>query len=133
MRTELRVGNTISHANDNGFFLFKVEEIKKDGVIVYYNDGEWFIPYTNIKPVKLNHSEFTSLGFQFKEDIIYWATRVENLSYYFIKCERVEIKVWDDGSCNICDYQIEFTHQLQNLYFILTGKELLLIKQKLEL
>ena len=114
---ELRIGNLIGF----GEKYFQVHEIQEK---CFYVLGEKGIELKNtvaeLKPIQLTEEWLQKLGFkQNKFDKVF---EVEN-------CQ-IEIYFFDnDIKCTVCvdsviNKKIEYVHQLQNLYFALTGSEL---------
>lgn len=65
----LRIGNIVSHTNDNGTFLCKITAIGLHHVEVVVKgvNGEWCLRYNEIKPVRIIEEHIKQLGFrQFK-------------------------------------------------------------------
>jgi hypothetical protein len=118
---ELRIGNFISdmHASDGGYW--KVWELKKE--TCHY--GLFTYKYENLKPIPLTIEWLEKFGFKLRNKEHY------GTSYYMFLKEwsiRHKIKRGKDlfslnMYSNYVKY-IEYVHQLQNLYFALTGKEL---------
>ena len=112
--TELRVGNLIFH----DVMVKEVVAISKDDIVVQGFSGVTFA----FKPVPITKERLLSFGLIDREIKLNTIDRTLNLSaivggkYYFY-LEDI------DGNTFCLDY-IEYVHQLQNLYFILTGTEL---------
>lgn len=127
---ELRIGNII-HYNGNKKEIGVISKIAKSVVpnIDYVGiDGRQDINYQckHIKPIPLTEEWLKKFGFfivetnkcvdAFKENFRYSIQQVDNSNQWF----------WCDGETVITN--LEFIHQLQNLYFTLTNKELKLTK-----
>jgi hypothetical protein len=116
--TELRIGNLVEV---NG----KIEKIT--GVIqygLYFNCG--YCPNINdwIKPIELTDEWFGRFGFE-KDDSIPFGD-FEYVIQYVIQCKSCMIGISPEFEFynGIYSQYIKFVHQLQNLYFALTGQEL---------
>jgi hypothetical protein len=110
--SELRIGNSIMQDEDFVFVTYWRLKLIEDGVLIY-------------KPIPLTEEWLLKLGFKYKE----WDNHfiIKNGDYFN------SIKKYDDGwryntdeSEATCYYltTIKYVHQLQNLYFALTGEEL---------
>ena len=136
--TELRIGNLINHTNENGKFELEVIELLKEGINVNSNDGIWFLKYEYIKPIPLTEEWLEKFGynkFNYNSDTM-------NSSEYFIATlnkfktkngivlkhglKYSKNKVFGINYKCLSENPIEFVHQLQNIYFVLTGEELIL-------
>lgn len=117
---ELRVGNVISERDNHRFY--KCISILEDGVRVkYWSCGETeIISFNKCMPIPLNSEILEKAGFErmqlatYKRWCKYHPTFYLQLSkgYYYV----VGYKHYPNG--------IKYLHQLQNLYFALTGEEL---------
>lgn len=121
---ELRLGNWVLHNNKP----IKVESILGDGINVCRH-GDAIIAYDGIKPIVLTEEMLLKCGFT-SNDNWWFYFNIYPYSYLVIapkeKCGEIALRLPD----NKREYKInEFTnfdslHQLQNIYFVLTGKEL---------
>lgn len=124
---ELRIGN---YFTQNGI-RFRVSEITRQGVVSICSNGkdEVTAACPTPKPIKLTNELLEDMGFE-KADSFH---------------EEIEYKYqWTDGSLFfyetfdrrfIFDYtpiELKYVHQLQNLYYSLTGKELSIDKTTLK-
>jgi hypothetical protein len=110
---ELRIGNLIFTGDDN--MVLKVQHGTIRGVL--YN-------HLNVKPIPL--TEEWLLKFGFEDSLKGWGG--SQGSDYHYKKEFVEIQTYDSDNNwhlkNKFDVKFKHVHQLQNLYFALTGEEL---------
>lgn len=119
MKKELRIGNFVQ-ADD----YYPYADI--DGVYTdYVGIGVVLYDYDAVSPIKLTKEWLVNFGFEYFEKIVTngWG----DLSYYFLEMpDGAKLEIFTDFSCN--HYHgagvIEYVHQLQNLYFALTGDEL---------
>lgn len=124
---EIRIGNFFSH---NGNWSYR--ECKKSDVICW-NDTDWYavgectMDLNDIIGIPISEIELNNIGFV---DVNTGRPHIyinSNLSIVFTKKNTdkiVYIEVENEyASCQIVTY-IKFVHQLQNLYFALTGFEL---------
>lgn len=117
LQNELRLGNYVYWDNDivqiTG--LYESSHSLPTSFLVRTNVGETHIE--RIKPIKITHEMYQELGGNFRIDEGWITTD-------------------DDGTLFCCDDQsnmvfapnLEYVHQLQNLHFSLTGKELVFKK-----
>lgn len=124
---ELRLGNYIYR---NG--LMEVRVISKSGVKVYDHVNKMFHPTyfsldENIQPIQL--TEEWLLKFGFIEDSYSYVMGVHQQIFSglmkFNFNERLNCWEFSIGSYNDLT-RIQYVHQLQNLYFALTGEELII-------
>lgn len=106
---ELRIGNWLQY--DNKYF--QVYDI--------YRDDDWDL----FEPIPLTPEILEKAGFLQSETNIYWRRKeVQDLKF--------DISINTEGSIHIYRYKkdlslpfvVRYVHQLQNLYYILTGREL---------
>lgn len=115
---ELRIGNCVMD-QDESKEIFQVESIEKgedesDGM--YFINGRWD---DDIDPIPI--TEEWLLKFGFEEDDLHWF----NYGKFSIRIEnkRCVSAIKDSEVWNQYDMP-KYVHQLQNLYFALTGNEL---------
>ena len=111
--TELRIGNLLWDIEDD--YLVKVEMI--DGYeksINGFNETYFEI----VKPIPL--TEEWLLKFGFEKSLDYWM-KVNSGFFFGIKTDGYALTLFDDTMPINC---VKHVHQLQNLYFALTGEEL---------
>lgn len=103
--SELRIGNYVF---DNLGGILKIKVVSEDSYLIH------------IKPIPL--SEEWLLKFGFENCINGWWSRNELLN---VKLKEDGTEIYLHGSdTNLANYPIDYVHQLQNLYFALTGLEL---------
>ncbi|OBW43505.1 hypothetical protein AB670_00034 [Chryseobacterium sp. MOF25P] len=138
---ELRIGNFVSTSID-GTVIYIVEEIKMHGLFLsnqrsITDIGE--VQYHNIHPIPLTEEWLIKFGFKninlkYHGNVELIGLYLENIDSHltFDKNEwRLEQNEdWRDGGNHHDLPNIEYVHQLQNLYFSLTGKELTLKENK---
>lgn len=124
--TELRIGNYVGDENDIAI----VESIDKDGCMLQFiNDEKKGFRITQpINPIPLTEEWLLKFGFEKKIDDLF-AIKLKYLynSVKYYEDEKIWIYYNDDNNagCNaIADFK--YVHQLQNLYFALTGEELII-------
>jgi hypothetical protein len=109
---ELRIGNLVMYSN--GGILFKVIGISEFGIDVEDDIETTYMEYENFNPFPLTKELLLKFGFEKREN------------GHFVKDGIVLYPIRDlyfRGNLFI-KADIKYVHQLQNLYFALTGKEL---------
>ena len=123
--TDFRIGNLVSYDNR----VFEIDTLSEEmPTLNTIEFGIGVVGWKDIKPIKLTEQWLIDFGFS-------KSTAVDNL--YVIQ---IEAGVLDLMPSDIIGYhvyiednwicRIEYVHQLQNLYFALTGKELELKNNK---
>jgi hypothetical protein len=116
---ELRIGNYV-HGNPY------------DGVIRIFNNGKCVIKHKsgiekfeikNLQPIPLTEEWLLSFGFVYHHDTPH-PNRVFRIHSDEMIFDLEEIKSYFFGG-NFISVELKYVHQLQNLYFALTGKELI--------
>ena len=107
---ELRIGNYVKH---NSEWCYRGEDVYifKWDVCDWEALGKCTLFVENIEPIQLTEKWLLKFGFSIFENM------------YFIK----GLQIWKCNDMFLCDKNgiyIKHVHQLQNLYFALTGKEL---------
>lgn len=100
---ELMIGNIITHKDFNTCLVSEISELTfrstkgDDSLLSYFNDDKWsYVPLDE--------------G---------WLKRFGVIQHAMNKFEHIET-----GLDMQCSYELKYVHQLQNLYFALTGQEL---------
>lgn len=139
--TELRIGNWILDTEEAPHY-FQVEEIRKYvgyELWAYYRKGS--IKSKSPEPIPLSEEILLKCGFEKSSE--YWyaikfkvytemgGTQINELSINpeIGKCNiefvgYIGAPMKGDSGVLLSDYQTRYLHQLQNLYFALTGEEL---------
>lgn len=124
---ELRIGNWVTHFGNYG----KIESIKKDfgNYLVYgkLNNCDFGNVIDAIQPIPLTPEILEKCGFEIHSKYSFWNFITKNgfaISMWMEDkpCAGFEIKgvcYWGEGFT-----EVKHLHQLQNLYFALTGQEL---------
>ena len=127
--TELRIGNWLidkryTHDSENGRFKVHVRDLQYLTDIKESNECDF-------EPIPLTEEILLKCGFKKTEE--YYAADEENVDVYTIGCFDIafidnEYKLWisidEDSYYNFAWTEIKYLHQLQNIYFALTGQEL---------
>lgn len=115
--TELRIGN---HYTDKGIWL-TASEIRADQVLCITKNKEGILTvYTkNPKPIKLTRVILGSFGFE-KRDGFY----EYHLSHDTVLIEGDKNGFYEVFLLHDDNIRVKYLHELQNIFFVLTGKEL---------
>ncbi|KKN06715.1 hypothetical protein LCGC14_1074420 [marine sediment metagenome] len=121
--TELRIGNYVSDVHANwDYWAVKTLGEKR----CYY--GSFMEKYEHLQPIPLTEEWLKKFGLQ-KNESGHWCNLVE--SYYcYIEIVPFKNGIYSLGILGHYDArlgytsEIKYVHQLQNLYFALTGEEL---------
>lgn len=119
---ELRVGNLVYESKRSKILRKKIGveicEIKSLNI----HHLESFPESENFEPIPLTEEWLLKFGY-IKGKIYYTEKEHGTISFYFNDSEELKCEVYDWTYDNI-----KYVHQLQNLYFALTGEELTNIK-----
>jgi hypothetical protein len=138
--TELRIGNILQYEGRIG----KVWSIYVDAINLTHDDSPvgWytidfeFESAKELKPVMITHDWLINFGFEQEKDWNYKDQKMDLCPKYFIDAEGgngrityyLEHKfmriISADFETGYKPIEMEYVHQLQNLYFALTGEEL---------
>jgi hypothetical protein len=110
---ELRINNYLHHKN---FGLIKVDGIDADNVYFEHETAYYYFDFTAFKPIPITEDELIKLGFVSNP----YEDRYE-IQNIHVECDKTkgETLLWLYGAP-----YVKHIHQLQNLYFALTNKEL---------
>jgi len=114
---EFRIGNVLNHKRSG---VITISALSKN--TIWFENG--FGAFEYAEPIPLTEEWLLKAGFEksFKND--YWySIRIGDKRLLISILGNIEIEKWDRtmiGFLSICEY----VHQLQNLYFALTGEEL---------
>lgn len=122
---ELRIGNLFQCSiSGHRIFATVLSVIGEKGVDCKYDceaykliGGYAFIKYEDMQPIQLTAEIIESCGFEKDADGVY----LKNNCLYWLDSGRLQIAI---GHTPIINAPCKSLHQLQNLYFALTGKEL---------
>lgn len=121
---ELRLGNYVAVKNHGNEVIGKVFAISKDLVSVEGGNNNY--DYHLLEPILL--TEEILLKCEFKKEIIPRALGIHNIYYNgtitIHQREAFEWGVYDESDEYTVNIELQSLHQLMNLYFALTGKEL---------
>ena len=129
--SELRLGNLVKvgknalHSDGGSKEIYEISELKKDVVhFKGFHAGEF---YKDIEPIPLTEEWLLKFGF---EDVtgVYYTLHISPdfklllipADGFYPQLDKADENNWQSVSLN----KIEHVHELQNLYFALTGEEL---------
>lgn len=128
---KLRIGNLVGiqetalHADGCNHLeaIFEIEEIKKDVVqFKGYHSGEY---YKDLKGIKLNEGMLSLYGFKrSSEELIYLPIPQIKSEIHFEKHAYGNVITLQSSEGMFIPNDIEYFHELQNLFFAITGQEL---------
>jgi len=115
---ELRIGNWVKH---NSSWCYRGEDV----IDFMWDTSDWYalgectLFMENIEPIQLTEEWLFKFGF-FKHNNAYVLNKPKINSLMF------NFSIWQDMTYNSSEFPIELesVHQLQNLYFAITGTEL---------
>jgi len=115
---ELRIGNWVMD-DDESYEIFQVASIEKgeeETEGMYFINGGWI---DDVLPIPLTEEWLLKFGFE-KDDPFF--TNMDSYSFNGLTMEfyKKECQFHYQGA----DIEFKYVHQLQNLYFALTGEEL---------
>jgi len=117
---DFRIGNLIKYSEDGT--VFEITEIDKLGFEVKNENEETWIEHDLFEPIQLTEEWLIKFGFKKIGTKTYFDYHIGNFFIYIIGCSLKE-KNFYFSSCD--EYRITTVHQLQNIYFALTGEELI--------
>lgn len=112
---ELRIGNYVKVEND--YEIITAIDIDKARCLLSNKIAKYGIEqkYEYINPITLTEKWLVKFGF----------TKNSYMGFNWYEKNKVDVYINEDGSFeNYGDAKVDYVHQLQNLYFALTGEEL---------
>ncbi len=122
--SELRIGNLVDY-NEGG--IFKVIGIHEFGIDCEDEIEIIYMEYENFNPIPLTEEWLLNLGFKEYKDFGYKTGCFDYIKYgfsYLIDTKKIRIMHKGNNMSHILQNKVHYVHQLQNLYFALTGEEL---------
>jgi hypothetical protein len=115
--TELRIGNIVVHEPTIDDW---EEIIVKPGTIIQCE-----ISPDSYEPVLLTNEWLLKLGFSVRDDKYAHKNLPRPGAYLYINHNGTGIAIENEEGFELCySVELHYVHQLQNLYFVLTGEEL---------
>lgn len=119
--SELRIGNWVK--DENGSYQIKGEHLDEDN---FPTIQTWEIPITEEWLLKFGfiHQHKTIIGQDFFQHLI------DSEFTLYVNLNKMNISINKKYVGNVFSKKLQYVHQLQNLYFALTGEELFEIYKK---
>lgn len=120
--TELRIGNYIQLETEYNNFILLVVSISEKKLIVRYNSGNTTLNIKEVKRIPLTEEFILKCGFQVVGfyDNVYCQ---DSFRIFLNKKTNQGLVKYETEKGNI-EIEVKSIHQLQNLYFAITGLEL---------
>ena len=117
---ELRLGNYVSHLGVKK--VYAVQRLVNDSYCIIDHDKDCAPNCDNIEPIPLTEDWLEKFGFEQNE---VWGSGWH--------LPNMEVQIGSEFRCfymdSVDDVSVKYVHQLQNLYFALTGEELTIKQQ----
>lgn len=120
---DLRIGNYVEFLGEHKELLYLTKHNGKNETVIYYVGFKNHIPvmFSHLRPIPLTEEWLVKFGVGYIEQ--YYA--LNDLKLWQINKGKYMVGIHiDDYFHQLTGYDIEYVHQLQNLYHALTGKEL---------
>ena len=127
--TDLRIGNLVTDKWSVGKYPFKIVSLGKT-ICHYFGHQEFSAKYEDLEPIPLTEEWLINFGFEkAKHSHGYDCYIKDGFDFDIVSHGRyLVLAIYTDESCTNSLYfahgRFEYVHQLQNLYFALTGAEL---------
>jgi len=122
---DLRIGNLVNYSDQFGIWQDSIRELRSDYAMLT-NHGAQF-DYNGLKPILLTDEWLLKFGFERLNNAYQAPGKKSYLNPGFSLWNPVGESEFTLNDTVLCP-KTEYVHQLQNLYFALTGTELELIK-----
>jgi hypothetical protein len=113
---ELRIGNYLALPTCNALLCVVEEILKNNFIVCNLTTNEW--PISDYKPIPITEGWLQRLGFTNKVN-----NKILESEYYGVKINIIHNRFLVEYG-NGGQIYLKYVHQLQNLYFTLTGEEL---------
>ena len=123
---ELRIGNLVKWYDVSKVLELHSEKNKFDNVYIECEESFEWTEYNKLEPIPLTEEWLLKFGFEnvhtdwFYKDIV----KTNSYQFYFNICLSNGKITLDSGFDENSIIKLKYVHQLQNLYFALTGSEL---------
>ncbi len=127
---ELRIGNLYTTIKNQEIIIAGIDTLNKfitinsSGNTDITSRNESSIIFEDLNPIEITPKSITQLGLVADESMN--ISIVSDNNTRFIWNEKLNQVVLVDGKNGTIGQEIKYIHQLQNIYYLLTGKELLL-------
>lgn len=135
---ELRIGNYICTGEYDPNHVYQVWELRNNKLLVGKTLTHGFITiepdYSSVTPIEITEDWLLKLGLEFDpitsritKDVVFHIASYQSLENYQYQysIEKHTLFVCDGFRITICE-GLKYIHQLQNIYFFMTGEELTL-------
>lgn len=130
--TELRIGNFVEFEND----FFRMHIISESYPVLDTDlFGAYVVEWDKLSPIPLTEEWLEKLGFwsKYKSNHLKWSLYGFDIDQISDEDENGNEIPQEQIFHYAYQYDIKYVHQLQNLYFALTGKELTINQEKHEI
>jgi len=120
--TDLRVNNLVQHKDR----LIEICGTTDAGVYVYSDSmhgSTYFYLIEEIKPIELTEEWLLKMGFEKRADWQFVNSKLV-IEFWLIVNKKIDVRFRINENESIPIREIKYVHQLQNLYYALTGEEL---------
>ena len=118
---QYRIGNLIKYDGR----VFEIDSIAKEFPTLNTEEfGIGVVDWNNIKPIPLTKQLLLKCGFKHVHTGWFEINSFGSEFMHFNVCASGAVSVDNGGDSEIVIADLKFIHQLQNLYFAITGKEL---------
>lgn len=107
---ELRIGNLV----------FDGKGVYEVSLLTFQKDNEQGYYFKNLSPIRITGGWLKRFGFEKNENGEY---EIQNTSFFYSKSKE-HTDYWVFRTMEYDTIEVKYVHQLQNLYFAITGKEL---------
>lgn len=137
---DIRIGNWVSISENNEHPKYRcVSQIKNRGIVFHDLEHSGHFLFEKLSPIPLTNEILEKCGFELSnKDLETYNIKytgectIQDLEFYQSRDISTIIRQWEnyeDSTNNnyryISLYNIKYLHQLQNLYYALTGEELI--------
>lgn len=116
--TDLRIGNLVKYYDDET--IFEVMEIDQNGINVKNSEQKTWIEYDCFEPIPLNEEWLLKFEFDKEGDKLLKKYIKDICIYQGMSGFNYNASFYEYDNLT----EIKYVHQLQNLFFALTGEEL---------
>lgn len=125
---ELRIGNLLREKVTKTEL--KVIELTENNIVTYVIDRSLYPLYSGweMEPIQLDKKSLLKFGFKHQYENIkgvdFFDYHIDDNFSLYVNLNKMNISVSKKNIGNVFTKDIQYVHQLQNLYFALTGEEL---------
>ena len=115
---ELRIGDYVNYRCDALDIHIPVYQVGNGADIQVHENHGYF------SPIPLTEEWLLKFGFRVRDDNEYLDIRIRNMLYLAVHLRTLDVILGYNYEWTLPIKTIKYVHQLQNLYFALTGEEL---------